>query len=69
MVNQNRRKAVNGSGLPSHNHPSGATNPSKADQKITKKLVNAGLLSEISVLDHLIVADDKYYSFADDNAL
>jgi DNA repair protein RadC len=52
-----------------HNHPSGAAYPSEADQKITKKLVNAGLLLEISVLDHLIITDDGFYSFADDGAL
>jgi DNA repair protein RadC len=52
-----------------HNHPSGAINPSEADQKITKKLVNAGLLLEISVLDHLIITDDGFYSFADEGAL
>jgi len=52
-----------------HNHPSGNTTPSEADQKITKKLVNAGLLLEISVLDHLIITDDGFYSFADEGAL
>ena len=52
-----------------HNHPSGATFPSEADQKITKKLVNAGVLLEITVLDHLILANDMFYSFADEGAL
>ena len=52
-----------------HNHPSGATFPSEADQKCTKKLVNAGLLLEIAVLDHLIVTDDGFYSFVDEGAL
>ncbi len=52
-----------------HNHPSGATYPSEADQKITKKLVNAGLLLEITVLDHLILANDQFYSFADEGTL
>ena len=52
-----------------HTHPSGNATPSEADQKITKKLVNAGLLLEISVLDHLIITDDRFYSFADDGAL
>jgi DNA repair protein RadC len=52
-----------------HNHPSGATYPSEADQKITKKLVNAGLLLEITVLDHLILANDQFYSFADEGVL
>ena len=52
-----------------HNHPSGATYPSEADQKITKKLVNAGLLLEIAVLDHHIITDDGFYSFADEGSL
>jgi DNA repair protein RadC len=55
--------------IPGHNHPSGATNPSEADHKITRKLFNAGLLLEIAVLDHLIITDDGFYSFADDGAL
>jgi DNA repair protein RadC len=52
-----------------HNHPSGFVVPSDADIKITKKLVDAGKLLEIAVLDHLIIADDTYYSFSDDGAL
>jgi len=46
-----------------------ATYPSEADHKITKKIVNAGLLLEIAVLDHLIITDEGFYSFADDGAL
>ena len=46
-----------------------ATYPSEAGQKITKKIVNAGLLLEIAVLDHLIISDEGFYSFADDGAL
>jgi len=52
-----------------HNHPSGVTAPSEADQKITKKIVNAGQLLEIVVLDHIIITDDGYYSFTDEGAL
>lgn len=52
-----------------HNHPSGTVVPSEADMRITKKLVDAGNLLEIAVLDHLIIADDTYYSFSDDGAL
>ena len=52
-----------------HNHPSGAAYPSEADQKITKKIVNAGFLLEIAVLEHLIITDEGFYSFADDGAL
>ena len=49
-----------------HNHPSGTIQPSEADQKITKKVKDAGVMLEITVLDHIIVGDDQYYSFADD---
>jgi DNA repair protein RadC len=52
-----------------HNHPSGMLTPSEADIKITKKLVEAGKLLEIAVLDHLIIADSGFYSFADEGSL
>lgn len=48
-----------------HNHPSGNKNPSEADRQMTKKLKNACALLDISVLDHVIITDDSYYSFAD----
>ncbi len=53
----------------SHCHPSGVCTPSEADMKITKKLKDAGALLEISVLDHIIVAHDVYYSFADEGTM
>ena len=52
-----------------HNHPSGLITPSEADIKITKKLVDAGKLLEIAVLDHLIIGQDQFYSFADEGSL
>ena len=52
-----------------HNHPSGAVTPSEADNKITKKIKDCGLLLDVAVLDHIIVGDDRYYSFADEGAL
>lgn len=52
-----------------HNHPSGLLTPSEADLKITKNLVASGKLLEINVLDHLIVGENGYYSFADEGAL
>jgi len=52
-----------------HNHPSGLITPSEADIKITKKLVDAGKLMEIAVLDHLIIGQDQFYSFADEGSL
>lgn len=50
----------------SHNHPSGNLRPSQSDIDLTKKLREAGKLMEIQVLDHIIVAAGKYYSFADE---
>ncbi len=52
-----------------HNHPSGSLKPSDADLKITKQLKEAGHTLEIPVLDHLIVGEDKYYSFADNGLI
>lgn len=52
-----------------HNHPSGLLTPSEADLKLTKRLVEAGRLMEIAVLDHIIVGSDQYYSFADEGTL
>lgn len=52
-----------------HNHPSGYLSPSKADIDITKKLKSACNLMDITVLDHLIISKDNYYSFADDGIL
>ena len=52
-----------------HNHPSGTLVPSEADERITKKLKLAGEYMEIQVLDHLILGDESFYSFADDGRL
>lgn len=47
-----------------HNHPSGATEPSLADKNLTRELVYAGKIMRIKVLDHIIIGDNRYYSFA-----
>jgi DNA repair protein RadC len=52
-----------------HNHPSGSLKPSREDIEITKKLVAAGRLLDIKVLDHLIIGDNGYFSFADEGVL
>ncbi len=49
-----------------HNHPSGATHPSRADLSITKTIIEAGKLLDIPLLDHIIIGDGAYYSFADE---
>jgi len=52
-----------------HNHPSGNLNPSESDTKITTKIKEAGILLDIQLLDHLIIYDSDYYSFADNGLL
>lgn len=52
-----------------HNHPSGNHQPSKADITITKKLSEAGKILDIQVLDHVIVAENRYFSFADEGMM
>lgn len=66
------KKALNcraASMILSHNHPSGNLRPSDADQKITAKLKEAGKIMDIPVLDHVIVTDNGYFSFADEGLL
>ena len=52
-----------------HNHPSGNLKPSQADLDITKKLKNSCDLLDISLLDHLIITKDNYFSFADEGLI
>ncbi len=52
-----------------HNHPSGTMQASDADMKITKKIKNAADMLDITVLDHLIIGQKSYLSFADDGIL
>ena len=47
-----------------HNHPSGAPIPSKGDKQITRDLVFIGMVTQIKVLDHIIIGDNVYFSFA-----
>jgi len=52
-----------------HNHPSGNLQPSEADNSITKKIKEAGKLLDITLLDHIIITDDGYYSYADEGKI
>ena len=52
-----------------HNHPSGITRPSADDRRLTKKLIKAGEILDISVLDHLIIGENSYFSFAENGIL
>lgn len=52
-----------------HNHPSGNLKPSNADTSITQKIKAAALLMDIKLMDHIIVSNEGFYSFADDGIL
>jgi DNA repair protein RadC len=52
-----------------HNHPSGRVRPSRADEILTQKIKEAAKYFDIRVLDHIIVSDEGYYSFADEGLL
>ena len=52
-----------------HNHPSGNLNPSQADIKLTKKLKNGGEMLDIRILDHVIISEKGYFSFADEGMI
>ncbi len=52
-----------------HNHPSGNVTPSEHDIKLTKRIKDAMILFEMILLDHIIVSEDNYYSFADEGTL
>ncbi|VXA99513.1 DNA repair protein RadC [Flavobacterium sp. 9R] len=52
-----------------HNHPSGKLQASEADIQVTKRIKNAGLQLDIPVLDHIIVTEHSYFSFADEGIL
>ena len=48
-----------------HNHPSGDLTPSMEDIRLTESLIEIGRINGINIIDHLIVSDDNYYSFYD----
>src|SRR5699024_4495104 len=52
-----------------HNHPSGTLLPSKEDKKLTDKMVSAGKLMDIPILDHLILTEDNFFSFEDNGLI
>ncbi|MGK0413618.1 MAG: DNA repair protein RadC [Polaribacter sp.] len=52
-----------------HNHPSGKLEPSNADKQITQKIKQAGVTLDIKLLDHLIVTQKSYFSFADEGII
>lgn len=52
-----------------HSHPSGSLKPSREDVKITKQIAEAGKVMDIALLDHLIITQSSYFSFADEGLL
>jgi DNA repair protein RadC len=52
-----------------HNHPSGNLNPSESDTKITQKIKESASLLDIQLLDHIIISEKEYYSFADNGLI
>jgi DNA repair protein RadC len=52
-----------------HNHPSGRAKPSSEDEQFTRELTAAGQLMGIKILDHIIIGDDSFYSFAEEGTL
>ncbi len=52
-----------------HNHPSGTLKPSESDLQLTRKIKDAGTILDIRILDHLIITDSSFYSFADEGKL
>jgi DNA repair protein RadC len=52
-----------------HNHPSGSLKPSRADEELTKKIKEAARYFDINVIDHLIVSETGYFSFADEGLI
>ena len=52
-----------------HNHPSGNLQPSESDTRITTKIKEAGGIMDVQLLDHIIVSDKDYYSFADNGII
>ncbi len=53
----------------SHNHPSGNLSPSRADKSLTNKIIQAAAMLDIRVIDHVIVSESGYFSFADEGMI
>lgn len=69
MIFQSALKANASYIILAHNHPSGNLKPSDADIRTTKKMVEAGKVLNIEILDHIILTENSYFSFADEGML
>ena len=52
-----------------HNHPSNSTNPSKNDVELTKKIVESGKIMNVNIIDHIILGNNNYFSFLENNLI
>jgi len=52
-----------------HNHPSGNPEPSAGDRELTRELVYAGKIMRLNVLDHIVIGDNRYFSFANEGLI
>ena len=52
-----------------HNHPSGSTRPSREDDLLTRKVVEAALLLDLRVADHIILTSEDFYSYNDEGRI
>jgi len=52
-----------------HNHPSGNLKPSQSDMALTKKVIKGASLLDVKILDHVIITETSFYSFADEGDL
>ncbi len=62
---ENKASAI----IAAHNHPSGSLKPSDADVDLTRKMKEAGKVLDLQLLDHLIISERGYYSFADEGVI
>lgn len=69
VVFQTALKANASSVILVHNHPSGNLHPSQADRELTEKIKAAGKFLDIPMLDHLVLTDSSFYSFADEGQM
>ncbi len=69
LILKNALERLSSSLILCHNHPSGNLKPSDADIKITRKISEASRSMDIQLLDHIIIADNSYFSFSDEGMI
>ena len=69
IIMQGAIKSLASSVILCHNHPSGSIDPSPQDDFLTRKVKDAGKILDIQVNDHIILTDESYYSYADEDRI